>query len=54
METRKEVLGMIRRVILGWAFWGWFFVLGSQSLLAVERPNVVLIVSDDQSYRDFG
>ena len=45
---------MIRRAVLCWSFCGWVFVLGSQSLLAVARPNVVLIVSDDQSYRDFG
>ncbi len=51
METRREVLGMIRIAILAWVFFGW---VGSQSLLAVTRPNVVLIVSDDQSYRDFG
>jgi len=45
---------MIRRAVLCWSFCGWVFVLGGQSLLAVTRPNVVLIVSDDQSYRDFG
>ena len=45
---------MIRKTVLCWSFCGWVFVLGSQSLLAVARPNVVLIVSDDQSYRDFG
>ena len=45
---------MIRMTILAGACCGWLFVLSSESLLAAPRPNVVLIVSDDQSYRDFG
>ncbi|MFP6619005.1 MAG: sulfatase [Pirellulaceae bacterium] len=41
-------------MILAWACCGWLFAPSSESLLAESRPNVVLIVSDDQSYRDFG
>lgn len=33
---------------------GCVLVIGLPNLLAAERPNVVIILADDQSYRDFG
>lgn len=45
---------MAARALLGYLVYGWLLVMGDSFLAAASCPNVVLIISDDQSYRDFG